>query len=143
MKIALLSALNAERAKRSAAVLVTDLDSGEQRLVKAGQLKKDPLAIALQEQLRLGKSGTVEDHGPALFPHRAVSARAHPGDGRGPYQPGARADGEAPRFRGGDRRSAHGLREPRALSRRSLSTRSGPTLISRSIRSIATPRSWR
>ncbi len=52
MKIALLSALNAERGKRSAAVLVTDLDSGEQRLVKAGQLKKDPLASALQEQLR-------------------------------------------------------------------------------------------
>ncbi|MBV9751446.1 MAG: XdhC family protein, partial [Hyphomicrobiales bacterium] len=44
MKIALLSALNAERARRSAAVLVTDLESGEQRLVKSGQLKKDPLA---------------------------------------------------------------------------------------------------
>ena len=59
MKIALLSALNSERAKRSEAVLVTDLVSGEQRLVKAGQLKRDPLANALQEQLRLGKSGTI------------------------------------------------------------------------------------
>ncbi len=67
MKIALLSALNAERAKRSEAVLVTDLVSGEQRLVKAGQLKKDPLAIALQEQLRLGKSGTIEDQGRQYF----------------------------------------------------------------------------
>lgn len=67
MKVALLSALNAERAKRSAAVLVTELESGEQRLVKAGQLKKDPLADALQEQLRLGKSGTVEDQGRRYF----------------------------------------------------------------------------
>ena len=67
MKIALLSALNAERAKRSAAVLVTDLDSGEQRLVKAGQLRKDPLADALHEQLRLGKSGTVEEQGRQYF----------------------------------------------------------------------------
>jgi xanthine dehydrogenase accessory factor len=67
MKIALLSALNAERAKRTEAVLVTDLDSGEQRLVKAGQLKKDPLANALQEQLRLGKSGTIEDQGRQYF----------------------------------------------------------------------------
>jgi xanthine dehydrogenase accessory factor len=67
MKIALLSALNAERAKRSEAVLVTALDSGEQRLVKAGQLKKDPLAKALQQQLRLGKSGTIEDQGRQYF----------------------------------------------------------------------------
>lgn len=67
MKIALLSALNAERAKRTEAVLVTDLDSGEQRLVKAGQLRKDPLANALQEQLRLGKSGTIEDQGRQYF----------------------------------------------------------------------------
>jgi xanthine dehydrogenase accessory factor len=67
MKIALLSALNSERAKRSEAVLVTDLVSGEQRLVKAGQLKRDPLANALQEQLRLGKSGTIEDQGRQYF----------------------------------------------------------------------------
>ena len=67
MKIALLSALNAERAKRTEAVLVTDLGSGEQRLVKAGQLRKDPLANALQEQLRLGKSGTIEDQGRQYF----------------------------------------------------------------------------
>jgi xanthine dehydrogenase accessory factor len=67
MKIALLSALNAERGKRSAAVLVTDLATGEQRLVKAGQLKKDPLASALQEQLRLGKSGTIEEQRKLYF----------------------------------------------------------------------------
>ena len=67
MKLALLSALNGERATRSAAVLVTDLESGAQRLVKGGQIKKDPLANALQEQLRFGKSGTVEDQGRHYF----------------------------------------------------------------------------
>ncbi|SDR55440.1 predicted sulfurylase large subunit, molybdopterin cytosine dinucleotide biosynthesis [Rhizobiales bacterium GAS191] len=67
MKIALLSVLNAEREKRTPAVLVTDLDSGEQRLVKAGQVKKDPLAGLLHEQLRLGKSGTIEEGGKRYF----------------------------------------------------------------------------
>jgi xanthine dehydrogenase accessory factor len=67
MKIALLSALNAERDKRAAAVLVTDLDSGEQRLVKAAKVRGDPLAAALQEQLRIGKSGTVEEGGRRYF----------------------------------------------------------------------------
>jgi xanthine dehydrogenase accessory factor len=67
MKLALLSALNAERGKRSAAVLVTDLDSGAQRLVKSEKLEKDPLAAELQGQLRLGKSGTVEAEGRRYF----------------------------------------------------------------------------
>jgi xanthine dehydrogenase accessory factor len=67
MKLSLLSALNAERSKRSGAVLITDLGSGEQRLVKEGQLKKDPLAAALNEQLRLGKSGTIEEGGKRYF----------------------------------------------------------------------------
>jgi xanthine dehydrogenase accessory factor len=67
MKLALLSALNAERGKRSAAVLVTDLDSGAQRLVKAEKLERDPLAAQLQGQLRLGKSGTVEAEGRRYF----------------------------------------------------------------------------
>jgi xanthine dehydrogenase accessory factor len=67
MKLSVLSELNAERGKRSAAILVTDLGSGEQRLVKAAQLKKDPLSSALQQQLRLGKSGTVEEGGRQYF----------------------------------------------------------------------------
>ena len=36
MRLDTLAALNAERAARRAAILVTDLDSGEQRLVRAG-----------------------------------------------------------------------------------------------------------
>ena len=67
MKLALLSALNAERGKRSAAVLVTDLDTGQQRLVRGEKLEKDPLAAALGNQLRIGKSGSVEADGRRYF----------------------------------------------------------------------------
>ena len=42
MKLDVLHALNAERAARRAAVLVTDVASGEQRLVKAGEVAEDP-----------------------------------------------------------------------------------------------------
>jgi xanthine dehydrogenase accessory factor len=67
MDLSLLSALNAERAARRAAVLVTDTGSGTQRLVKAGDLAADPLAELLDKQLRTGKSGTVETGGNSYF----------------------------------------------------------------------------
>ena len=57
MKIDLLSALNAERAARRAAIVVTNVESGEQRLVKAADIAKDPLRPVLAEHLRTGKSG--------------------------------------------------------------------------------------
>src|SRR6516164_7863377 len=60
MKLSLLTALNAERAARRAAIVVTDVESGEQRLVKAGEIAKDPLRTALAEHLRSGKSGMEE-----------------------------------------------------------------------------------
>jgi xanthine dehydrogenase accessory factor len=60
MKLSLLTALNAERAARRAAIVVTDVESGEQRLVKAGEIAKDPLRAALAEHLRSGKSGMEE-----------------------------------------------------------------------------------
>ncbi len=67
MRLDLLSALNTERAARRAAVLVTDLTSGEQRLVREDQLGADPLAEALATRLRAGRSGTVEQDGRAFF----------------------------------------------------------------------------
>ena len=67
MHLSLLSALNAERAARRAAVLVTDLGSREQRLVRETDLSGDPLAPVLEERLRSGKSGTVEVDGAQLF----------------------------------------------------------------------------
>jgi xanthine dehydrogenase accessory factor len=56
----LLSALNAERAARRAAILVTDMASGQERLVKAGDIGRDPLKQVLEKHLRMGKSGMAE-----------------------------------------------------------------------------------
>jgi xanthine dehydrogenase accessory factor len=60
MELDLLTALNAERAARRAAIMVTDLASGKQRLVKAADAARDPLGTVLAERLRSGKSGVVE-----------------------------------------------------------------------------------
>ncbi len=67
MDLAILSALNAERAARRAAVLVTELASGAQRLVRQGEIAADPLAALIETQLRTGKSGSVEAGGASYF----------------------------------------------------------------------------
>ncbi|MEP7030907.1 MAG: XdhC family protein [Pseudolabrys sp.] len=60
MKLGILHALNAERAARRAVAVVTDIASGEQRLVKASDVAKDPLKDVLEKHLRMAKSG-MED----------------------------------------------------------------------------------
>jgi xanthine dehydrogenase accessory factor len=60
VKLDVLAALNAERAARRAAVVVTDVASGAQRLVKAEDVPSDPLKDVLQERLRSGRSGMAE-----------------------------------------------------------------------------------
>ena len=60
MKLDILKALNTERAARRAAVVVTDVASGTQRLVKAADIGRDPLASALNKRIRSGKSGMEE-----------------------------------------------------------------------------------
>ena len=67
MHLDLLSALNAERDARRAAILVTDIASGEQRLVREADAEADPLADLVLERLRLGKSGMVDAEGRSLF----------------------------------------------------------------------------
>lgn len=67
MRLETLSALNAEGAARRAAVLVTDIASGEQRLVREDEVARDPLAGVLRERLRTGKSGLIEHDGRPLF----------------------------------------------------------------------------
>ncbi len=67
MRLSLLSELNAERAARHAAVLVTDIASGEQRLVREEEVGHDPLAQDIQERLRQGKSGLIEWNGRQFF----------------------------------------------------------------------------
>ncbi len=60
MKLDLLESLNAERAARRAAIVVTNVASGQQRLVKAADIAKDPLKAVLSGHLRSGCSG-MED----------------------------------------------------------------------------------
>ena len=60
MKLSILAALNAERANRRAAVVVTDVASGEQRLVKGADIAIDALRDLLEKRIRSGKSGMEE-----------------------------------------------------------------------------------
>jgi xanthine dehydrogenase accessory factor len=67
VKLEILKSLNDERAQRRAVVLVTNTDSGEQRLVKAADAGKDPLKPHLEKRIRMGKSGTEETPQGKLF----------------------------------------------------------------------------
>jgi xanthine dehydrogenase accessory factor len=60
MKLELLKTLNTERAARRAVIVVTDVASGKERLVKAADVAKDPLRAVLADHLRTGKSGMEE-----------------------------------------------------------------------------------
>src|SRR5262245_26540787 len=60
MKLDILRQLNTERTARRAAVVVTDVASGEQRLVKAADVARDPLKELLEKHIRSGKSGMEE-----------------------------------------------------------------------------------
>ena len=60
MKLDILSALNTERNARRSAVVVTDVASGGQRLVKVADVAADPLKDLLEKHLRSGKSGMEE-----------------------------------------------------------------------------------
>lgn len=67
MRSDILAALNDERAARRAAILVTDIADGAQRLVRESDLAVDPLADVLAKHLASGKSGLVEADGRTLF----------------------------------------------------------------------------
>jgi len=67
VKLATLTELNAERAARRPAIVITDTANGEQRLVKAKDFAADPLRNELAAALRMGKSGMVEVSGKKLF----------------------------------------------------------------------------
>jgi xanthine dehydrogenase accessory factor len=67
VKLETLAELNAERAARRPAIVITDTANGEQRLVKAKDFAADPLRAELSAQLRMGKSGMVEVAGKKLF----------------------------------------------------------------------------
>lgn len=69
MKLEILQALNAERAARRPAVVITELGNGAQRLLKADQIDADPLAAEVNKLLRMGKSATIEAEGRKWFIH--------------------------------------------------------------------------
>lgn len=60
MRLDTLSALNAERAARRPALVVTDPADGHHRLVREPEIEADPLADALRKRLASGASGLVE-----------------------------------------------------------------------------------
>jgi xanthine dehydrogenase accessory factor len=60
MRLDILQSLNAERVARRAAVVVTDVASGNQRFLKQADVARDPLRDVLEAALRSGKSGMVE-----------------------------------------------------------------------------------
>jgi xanthine dehydrogenase accessory factor len=63
MRLDILKALNTERAARRAAVVVTNQESGAQRLLTQDKIASDPLKDVLEARLRSGKSG-MEDETP-------------------------------------------------------------------------------
>jgi len=67
MKLSILSALNTERANRRTAVVVTDVASGEQRLVKGADVANDPLREFIEKHIRSGKSGMEETPSGKVF----------------------------------------------------------------------------
>ncbi|MCP3054642.1 XdhC family protein [Aurantimonas marianensis] len=76
MDRALLADLNVERAARRAAVVVTDLASGTQRLVREAEAGGDPLAEPIGRVIRSGKSGIIEtDHGEVFLNAHLPPAR--------------------------------------------------------------------
>ncbi|MCJ2026902.1 XdhC family protein [Methylobacterium sp. J-067] len=60
MRADILAALNEERAARRAAILVTQIPDGSQRLVRESEIEADPLADTLRKHFASGKSGLVE-----------------------------------------------------------------------------------
>jgi xanthine dehydrogenase accessory factor len=67
MRLDLLQAMNVERIARRAAIIVTDLAGGDQRLVRAAEIAADPLAERLEAALRAGKSTMIETAGKSYF----------------------------------------------------------------------------
>jgi xanthine dehydrogenase accessory factor len=60
VKLEILKALNEERSARRTVVVVSNQDSGAQRLVKGADIRSDPLKDVLEKHIRSAKSG-IED----------------------------------------------------------------------------------
>ena len=118
MRLDILKALNEERAARRSVIVVTNQDSGAQRLVKGADVGDDPLKDRAGKAHSLGQERHRGHAGRQGVPHRACAVAEARHHRRGAHQPDAGADGAIARLRRHHRRSAHGLRQHRALSRR-------------------------
>jgi xanthine dehydrogenase accessory factor len=67
MRLDILAALNAERAARRGVIVVTNAQTGAQRLVKAADVAVDPLRTTLEARLRSGKSGPADTEEGRVF----------------------------------------------------------------------------
>jgi xanthine dehydrogenase accessory factor len=67
MRLDILAALNAERAARRGVIVVTNAETGAQRLVKAADVPRDPLRTTLEARLRSGKSGAADTEEGRVF----------------------------------------------------------------------------
>ncbi|BDA85046.1 hypothetical protein Sa4125_25880 [Aureimonas sp. SA4125] len=67
MRLSLLQDLNAERAARRAAILVTEIATGTQRLVRESEAAGDLLAEPLAAAFRSGRSGMIKAEGGEVF----------------------------------------------------------------------------
>jgi xanthine dehydrogenase accessory factor len=67
MRLDLLAALNEDCAARRATVLITEIASGQQRLVREKDIPADPLRHRLQEHLTLRTSGLIEEGDKQFF----------------------------------------------------------------------------
>ncbi|HEV3397616.1 MAG TPA: XdhC family protein [Xanthobacteraceae bacterium] len=67
MRLDILATLNAERAARRGAIVVTNAQTGAQRLVKAAGVAADPLRSTLEARLRSGKSGPADTEEGRVF----------------------------------------------------------------------------
>src|SRR5713226_8017165 len=84
MRLDILKSLNAERAARRAAIVVTDVATGTQRFVRRQDVASDPLRATLEAALRSGKSGMVETREGRVFltvhvppPHLVITGAVH------------------------------------------------------------------
>jgi xanthine dehydrogenase accessory factor len=67
MKLATLAQINALRAQRRGGVLITDLASGDQRLLTADDFAGDPLGLQAEAALRAGRGALIEVEDRKIF----------------------------------------------------------------------------
>lgn len=76
MDLGILKKLNAERAARRAAILVTDIKNGSQHIVLESEIPNDALKESLSDALRTGRSGMIEtESGPVFLTVQAPAVR--------------------------------------------------------------------